>query len=54
MQVARVRELEAGLEQAENERHTLIAELHSLYYATFDAFKLKGIVEAAGIQEAAT
>jgi hypothetical protein len=53
MQVARVRELEAVLQQAEEERDSLIAELHSLYYATFDAFKLKGIVEAAGIQEAA-
>jgi hypothetical protein len=36
------------------ERDSLIAELHSLYYATFDAFKLKGIVKAAAIQEAAT
>ena len=53
-QVARVRDLEAGLEQSVGERDSLIAELHSLYYATFDAFKLKGIVEAADIQEAAT
>lgn len=53
-QVARVRDLEAGLEQAVGERDAVIAELHSLYYATFDAFKLKGIVEAAGIQGAAT
>jgi hypothetical protein len=36
------------------ERDSLIAELHSLYYATFDAFKLKGIIDAAGLQEAAT
>jgi len=53
-QVARVRELEAGVDQVAGDRDSLITELHSLYYATFDAFKLKGIVEAAGIQEAAT
>jgi len=53
-QVARVRDLEAVLEQVVGERDSLIAELHSLYYATFDAFKLKGIVKAAAIQEAAT
>ncbi len=53
-QVARVRELEAGLEQAVGEHDALITELHPLYYATFDAFKLKGIIEAAGIQGAAT
>jgi glycosyltransferase involved in cell wall biosynthesis len=53
-QVARVRDLEAALRQGAGDRDTLIAELHQLYYQTFDAFKLKGIVEAAGIQEAAT
>lgn len=53
-QVARVRDLEAALGQGTGDHDTLIAELHQLYYQTFDAFKLKGIVEAAGIQEAAT
>jgi hypothetical protein len=53
-QVARVRDLEAALRQGAGDRDTLIAELHQLYYHTFDAFKLKGIVEAAGIQEIAT
>ena len=48
-----MRDLEAGLEQSLGDRDAVIAELHSLYYATFDAFKLKGIIEAAGIQEAA-
>jgi hypothetical protein len=53
-QVARVRDLEAVLRQGTGNRDTLIAELHQLYYQTFDAFKLKGIVAAAGIQETAT
>ena len=53
-QVARVRDLEAALRQGAGDRDTLIAELHQLYYQTFDAFKLKGIVEAAGPQETAT
>jgi glycosyltransferase involved in cell wall biosynthesis len=53
-QVARVRDLEAGLKQSLGDRNAVITELHSLYYATFDAFKLKGIIEAAGIQEAAS
>jgi hypothetical protein len=53
-QVARVRDLEAALRQGAGDRDTLIAELHQLYYKTFDAFKLKGIVEAASIQEAGT
>lgn len=53
-QVERVRELEAGLREAEGSRDVMLTELHRLYYHTFDAFKLKGIVEAAGMQEAAT
>ena len=53
-QVARARDLEAVLRGATGNRDALLAELHQLYYQTFDAFKLKGIVEAAGIQRAAT
>lgn len=45
--VARVGELERLLEQASGDRDATIAELHRLYYHTFDAFKLQGIVEAA-------
>lgn len=45
--VARVGELERLLEQATGDRDATIAELHRLYYHTFDACKLQGIVEAA-------
>lgn len=47
--VARVHELESAVEAAEPEdRDALVKELHSHYWWTFDAFKTKGIVEAAG------
>lgn len=46
-QLERVGELERLLEQATGDDDTTIAELHRLYYHTFDAFKLQGIVEAA-------
>ena len=47
--VARVHELEPLVDAATGEdRDRLVKELHSLYWWTFDAFKTKGIVEAAG------
>lgn len=60
-QVTRVGELERRLEQileqatdhGREDRDATIAELHRLYYHTFDAFKLRGIVEAADSQETA-
>lgn len=53
-QMERVRALEARLREADGDRDAVIAELHRLYYQTFDACKLKGIVEAAVGEEAAT
>jgi hypothetical protein len=50
--VQRVLAIEAELHTAAENREALITELHQLYYHTFDAFKLQGIVAAAGIQEA--
>ena len=52
--VQRVHAIEAELRTTAGNREALIGELHQLYYHTFDAFKLQGIVEAAGIQETAT
>ena len=47
--VARVHGLEAQFEAAPADaRAALRAELHAQYWWTFDAFKTKGIVEAAG------
>lgn len=47
--VARVHELEPIVEAAPpGDRDALVKELHALYWWTFDAFKTKGIVEAAG------
>ncbi|MFM9059145.1 MAG: glycosyltransferase [Planctomycetaceae bacterium] len=46
-QVARVGELERLLERGTADRDATVAELHRLYYHTFDACKLAGIVEAA-------
>ncbi len=46
--VARVHALEAELERSPAaDRDRLVKELHGLYWWTFDAFKTKGIVEAA-------
>jgi len=50
--VERVREPEAALPTASEHRKALVTELQQPYYHTFDAFTLKGIVAAAGIQEA--
>jgi len=46
--VARVHALEPLVEAAPGDRDDLVKELHALYWWTFDAFKTKGIVEAAG------
>ena len=52
--VARVHELERLLASAaETDRDTLRQELHGLYHWTFNAFKAKGIVEAARESDAA-
>jgi glycosyltransferase involved in cell wall biosynthesis len=49
IKVTRVHELEHELATAEPaERDRIVKELHGLYWWTFDAFKTKGIVEAAG------
>jgi glycosyltransferase involved in cell wall biosynthesis len=49
VRVARVHELERVLATAEeSDRDPLRHELHGLYHWTFNAFKAKGIVEAAG------
>jgi hypothetical protein len=45
-------EPEAVLPTASEHRKALITELQQPYYRTFDAFMLRGIIEAAGIQEA--
>lgn len=49
--VARVHELEPLLQDnlPPSARAALVKELHGLYWMTFDAFKLKGIVEAAAV-----
>jgi len=51
--VARVHELESDVVALGAGDGKLRAELHGLYGWTFDAFKLKGIVEAAGWNDAA-
>lgn len=49
VKVARVHDLEQIVEAAAaDEREALVKELHALYWYTFDAFKTKGIAEAAG------
>lgn len=45
-------EPEVALPIASEHRKALITELQQPSYHTFDAFTLRGIVEAAGIQEA--
>ena len=46
--VARVHELEPLVEAAPaDSREALVRELHGLYWWTFEAFKLKGIMEAS-------
>jgi hypothetical protein len=51
-QVARVHEIETMLRNGidEKERSTLMSELHGLYWSTFDAFKGKGMAEAASVR----
>ena len=49
--VARVHELEPLIEAGVAGHHgSLLQELHDLYWWTFEAFKLKGIMEAAGVE----
>ena len=49
--VVRVHELELLVDAATSDRQgPLLQELHELYWWTFEAFKLKGIVEAAGAE----
>ena len=45
-------EPEAALPTASEPRKALVTKLQQPSYHTFDAFTLRGIVEAAGIQEA--
>ena len=47
MKVARVHEIELLIEAAGPDRRELLKELHAAYRWTFDAFTLKGLVEAA-------
>ena len=55
-QVERVHELEPRAAAATDPaaRAALLDELHGLYWSTFEAFKAKGIVEAAEAESAAT
>lgn len=47
-QVARAHDLERRLETAGPDRERLVTELRAVYEWTFDAFRMKGIVESAG------
>ena len=51
--VARVHEIESMLTVGidKEEEPTLLAELHGLYWWTFDAFKMKGMADARGPYE---